>query len=99
MPIHHIALFSFKPGTPQSTIDAVMAGLARLRDLISGITGFSCGTNNSPEELAQGYTHGLVMTFKDAAARDGYLTDPEHEKFKSMALPHIGSIVVFDYEF
>jgi hypothetical protein len=48
--------------------------------------------------LADGLTHGFVMTFKDAAARDSYLPHPEHEKFKALVLPYIEKVVVFDYD-
>ena len=37
------------------------------------------GQPASPEGLNQGYTHGFVMTFADAAANH-YLTHPDHEK-------------------
>ena len=51
------------------------------------ITGHIYG-KSSPEGLDQGYTHGFVMTFADATARDSYLKHPDHEKFKAAALPH-----------
>ena len=98
MPVQHIALFSFKVGTPQSVIDRAFVDLRRLAKVIPGITNFTGGTNNSPEGLADGLTHGFVMTFEDAAARDAYLPHPEHEKFKSFVLPHIEKVVVFDYD-
>ncbi|HTD66717.1 MAG TPA: Dabb family protein [Candidatus Limnocylindria bacterium] len=98
MSVQHIALFQFKVGTSADLIRSVSDHLARLAKDIPGITDFSIGTNNSPEGLAGGLTHGFVMTFQDAAARDNYLTHPEHEEFKAAALPHIEKVVVFDYE-
>jgi len=97
MPVQHIALFRFKNGTAPDIIQDAMDDLRRLARVIPGITDFSCGTNNSPEGLSDGLTHGFVMTFKDAAARDAYLPHPEHEKFKAFAIPHIEKVVVFDY--
>ena len=99
MPVQHIALFGFKAGTPQKTVDRAFDDLRRLAKVIPGITSFTSGLNNSPEGLADGLTHGFVMTFQDAAARDAYLPHPEHEKFKVFVLPHIEKVVVFDYEF
>ena len=98
MPVQHIALFRFKPATAAETIHRATDELRRLSKVIPGITNFSVGTNNSPEGLADGLTHGFVMTFKDAAARDAYLPHPEHEKFKVFVLPHIERVVVFDYD-
>ena len=98
MSVQHIALFRFKPGTAAETIQRATDDLRRLSKVIPGITDFSIGTNNSPEGLADGLTHGFVMKFKDAAARDAYLPHPEHEKFKSFVRPHIERVVVFDYD-
>jgi len=98
MPVQHIALFRFKPGTGADTLQRATDDLRRLSKNIPGITNFSIGTNSSPEGLADGLTHGFVMTFKDAAARDAYLTHTEHEKFKDFALPHIERVIVFDYD-
>lgn len=98
MPLQHIALFSFKAGTPHSTVDRAFDDLRRLEKVIPQITSFTGGPNNSPEGLADGLTHGFVMTFKDATDRDAYLTHPEHEKFKAFVLPHIEKVVVFDYD-
>src|SRR5688500_10816712 len=98
MPVQHIALFQFKSGTSDAIIQRAVDDLRRLTTVIPGITDCSIGTNSSPEGLAGGLTHGFVMTFRDAAARDAYLPHPEHEKFKSLVLPHIEKVVVFDYD-
>jgi len=98
MPVQHIALFQFKTGTSADIIRRATDDLRRLAKIIPGITDFSIGTNSSPEGLAGGLTHGFVMTFKDDASRDTYLTHSEHEKFKAFVLPHIEKVVVFDYE-
>lgn len=99
MPVQHIALFRFHPGTPPDTVDQALADLHRLAKVIPGIVSFTAGTNSSPEGLSDGLTHGFAMTFTDATARDAYLPHPEHERFKSFVLPHTAKVVVFDYEF
>jgi hypothetical protein len=98
MPIQHIALLRFKPGTATSVIDQTFQKLRGLPAVIPGITGFTGGANNSPEGLADGLTHAFVMTFASGAARDAYLPHPEHEKFKAFAVPHLDRVVVIDYE-
>jgi hypothetical protein len=98
MPVQHIALFRFKAGTTSEFIQRTTDELRQLARTIPGITNFSMGGNNSPEGLADGLTHGFVMTFRDTAARDGYLPHPEHEKFKAFVLPQIEKVVVFDYD-
>jgi hypothetical protein len=96
--VKHIALFKFKEGTAQEQIDQALDQILELSESIDGIEDYVGGVNNSPEGLNQGYTHGFVMTFKDAAARDTYLTHPDHERVKTTVLPSIGSIVIFDFE-
>jgi hypothetical protein len=38
------------------------------------------------------------MTFTDPAARDRYLTHPDHEAVKERFLPFVASVVAFDFE-
>lgn len=96
--LKHIALVKFKPGTDDKQVTHFFEAIGKLRDSIPGILDYSWGKNNSPEGLHQGFTHAFVMTFKDAAARDAYLPHPAHEKVKQLVLPHVESVVVFDYE-
>ena len=96
--VKHIALIKFKPGTSGDQIDKVFADLMDLSETIPGIEDYVSGPNNSPEGENQGYTHGFVMTFENAAARDAYIPHPDHERFKTAAMPHIDSVIVFDFE-
>jgi hypothetical protein len=96
--VKHVGLLKFKEGTSQEQIDQVFADLMDLSETIPGIEDYVSGPNNSPEGLADGYTHGFVMTFQDAAARDAYLPHPEHERFQAGALPLIERAVILDFE-
>jgi hypothetical protein len=69
-----------------------------MTETIPGIEDYVAGTNNSPETLNEGLTHGFVMTFADSASRDTYLTHPEHERVKTDVLPYIERVLVFDFE-
>ena len=96
--VKHIALLKFKNETSQEQIDKVFEDLMDLSETIPGIEDYVSGPNNSPEGLTQGYTHGFVMTFENAGARDAYLPHPDHERFQKIALPLVDSVVVFDFE-
>ena len=96
--IKHIALMKFKEGTSEEQIEKLFEEILDMTELIPGIEDYVAGPNNSPEGLNQGFTHGFVMTFTDAAARDAYLPHPEHERVKAMVLPQIESVAVFDFE-
>lgn len=88
----------FKPQVTQEQIAELFRLLAALRRSISGITDFTGGPNSSPEGLNQGYTHGFLITFETAAARDAYLPHPEHESVKAQLLPCLDGVLVFDWE-
>lgn len=96
--VHHIVLFKFKAQVQKETVDKIFAELEGLKSLISGITYFAGGPYSSDEGLNQGYTHGFLMTFESAAARDSYLPHPEHERVKEMIIPNLDSVVAFDFE-
>jgi quinol monooxygenase YgiN len=96
--VKHIALIKFKSGTSEEQIDKVFADLMDLSETIPGIEDYVSGPNNSPEGLNQGYTHGFVMTFENAAARDAYVPHPDHQRVQAAVMPLIENVVVFDFE-
>jgi hypothetical protein len=96
--VKHIALVKFKDGTSDEQIKALFDQILDITETIPGIEDYVSGPYASPEGLNQGYTHGLIMTFMDAAARDAYLPHPEHERVKAILLPQTDSLLVFDFE-
>ena len=96
--VKHIALIKFKEGTSQEQVDQVFNELLDVTENVPGIEDYVSGPNTSPEGLTQGYSHGVVMTFKDSAARDTYLGHPDHERFKTIAMPLVDSVVALDFE-
>ena len=95
--IHHIVLVKFPAHKFQRLAD-LMADLEKLRTRLPGFLSLCGGPYASPEGLNQGYTHGLLMTFADAATRDRYLTHPDHDKIKQAFLPDLEGVVAFDFE-
>jgi hypothetical protein len=96
--VKHIALIKFKSGTSEEQIDKVFADLMDLSETIPGIEDYVSGPNNSPEGLNQGYTHGFVMTFENAAARDAYVPHPDHQRVQAGVMPLVENVVIFDFE-
>ena len=94
--VHHMALLKFSPAKAHRAAELFVA-LGDLGKIIPGVLDFSGGPYSSPEGLNQGYTHGFLMTFTDAAARDHYLDHPEHEKVKQAFLPDVEGVIVFDF--
>lgn len=100
--ITHIVLLKLKKRAKPAEIRAMFAALAGLKKKIPGIVSFEHGPYSSPEGLDRGYTHGFVMTFKNAKARDAYLPHPEHEKVKAKVLAllegGLAGVVAFDFD-
>lgn len=99
--VHHVVLFRFRSDLPEGAVEEVFAELRGFRQSIPGITGFQGGAYNSPEGLAQGFTHGFTMTFADAASRDAYLPHPLHQAVVAKLLPMleggVEGVVAFDF--
>ena len=95
--MYHLVLVKFAEAKMHRAAELLVA----LNDLRRQMPGFlSCqgGPYASPEGLNQGYTHGYVMQFADAATRDRYLVHAEHEKIKQSFLPDLEGVVAFDFE-
>ena len=95
--MYHVILLKLAPHKAHRMADLSTA-LAGLRQRLPGFLFCTGGPYSSPEGLNQGYTHGIVMTFADAAARDQYLNHPDHEKIKQAFLPDLEGVVAFDFE-
>ena len=93
--MYHLVLLSFKRA---DKADESLAALARLREEIPGMRSYTDGPYSSPEGLNRGFTHAFVMTFESAAARDNYLSHPEHERVKNAVLPFVENVLAFDFE-
>jgi hypothetical protein len=54
-------------------------------------------TDNSPEGLAQGFTHCFLVTFQSTADRDAYLPHAAHQAFVAKIKPVLEKALVVDY--
>jgi hypothetical protein len=95
--IRHVLLVRFDASAAQADIDAVLQAFLQLKEKVEGLSEVEWGLNNSPEGKNAGLTHCVLMTFKDAAARDGYLPHPAHLDLKRLFRPVLAEIIVFDY--
>jgi hypothetical protein len=96
--VKHIVLWKFKDGTSEDQINKFFDDLLDLSETVPGIDDYVSGSNCSAEAMSQGLTHGFIMTFSDAAARDAYMVHPEHERFKATALTMVDNTIIFDFE-
>ena len=100
--IRHCVFYRFRNGVSADERAEIHAGLAALVGQIDGLLRCDFGPNVSPEGLAQGFNHGFVMDFVDAAARDAYLPHPAHKAAGSKLVAALeggrDGLIVFDIE-
>lgn len=93
----HIVLFKFKEETGQDKIMELDRHFRSLPASIDVLTSLEGGENDSPENLAGGFTHGYLLTFSSEQDRDAYLPHPEHQSFVGELKEAIEDVLVFDY--
>ncbi len=96
--VRHLLLVKFTLATSEQDLIQLEQAFYQLKADIAGIESVEFGLNTSPEGLDKGFTHAILMTFIDTKARDAYLPHAKHEAFKTMFVPMIEDILVFDYE-
>jgi hypothetical protein len=95
--LRHVVLFKFKDSSSKEDVQKVVDAFRSLKTSIPQVADFEFGTDNSPEGLANGFTHCFLITFKSEADRDVYLPHPKHKEFVDILKPHLDKVQVIDY--
>ncbi|GAB4135602.1 MAG: Dabb family protein [Planctomycetaceae bacterium] len=95
--LRHVVLFKFKKSATKEQIQEVVTAFAALPKKIDTIIDFEMGTDVSIENKAKGFTHGFVVTFRNAQGRKIYLPHPAHKAFVKIVGPVLADVLVFDY--
>ena len=95
--LRHVVLFKFKDGASPADIKKVEDAFRALPSKIKEIRDFEWGTNNSPEQLAQGFTHCFLVSFASEKDREIYLPHPSHKAFVEVLTPVLDKVLVIDY--
>ncbi|POZ13921.1 stress protein [Lelliottia aquatilis] len=95
--IRHILFITFTDSALPEQIQVVRQEFLKISGQIEGITSVEWGVNDSPEEKNAGFTHCVLMTFVDEAARQRYLPHPAHDDLKAVFRPVLRDIIVLDY--
>jgi hypothetical protein len=98
--VQHLVMFTWKEGTTQEQADAIAKALTGLKAKVPGIVSLSYGKQNSNEDAAKkhGFQYGLAVVFTSAAARDVYVTHPDHLAAVQVLLPQLADVAVVDYD-
>ena len=95
--VKHLGLLQFKEGVSEIQITMCFQALESLKVNIPGLLDLAHGPYAGAEGLNDHFSHAFIMTFEDAKALETYLPHPEHERVKSLVLPHIKKLIVFDF--
>jgi len=95
--LRHVVLLKFKDTSSPADIKKVEDAFRALPSKIKEIKSLEWGTNNSPENLAQGFTHCFFLSFADEKGREAYLPHPDHKAFGQILGPHLDKVLVVDY--
>lgn len=95
--LRHVVLFKFKDTSTPDDIKKVEDAFRALSSKINVIKSLEWGTNNSPENLNQGFTHCFFVTFASEKDREVYLPHPDHKGFGAVLRPHLDKVLVIDY--
>jgi Stress responsive A/B Barrel Domain len=95
--LRHVVMFKFKDAATEADVKKVVDAFRELPSKIPAVAEFEYGTNNSPEGLADGFTHCFFITFKTEKDRETYLPHPAHSAFVEVLKPHLDKALVVDY--
>ncbi|GAB5406992.1 MAG: Dabb family protein [Aureliella sp.] len=95
--LRHVVMFKFKDSSSKEDIQGVVDAFRKLPSKIPTIADFEYGTNNSPEGLADGFTHCFLVSFKSEKDREVYLPHEAHKAFVEVLKPHLDKVMVIDY--
>jgi hypothetical protein len=95
--LRHVVMFKFKDASSDAEVQKVVDAFRALPEKIPQIHDFEYGTNNSPEGLADGFTHCFLVTFKSEEDRAVYLPHEAHKAFVEVLKPHLDKVMVIDY--
>lgn len=95
--LRHVVAFKFKETATPEDIKKVETAFRDLKKKIKEIQSYEWGTNNSPENLNKGCTHGFILTFNSEKDRDAYLVHPDHKEFGKLVGPLLGEVFVIDF--
>jgi hypothetical protein len=95
--LRHVVLFAFKDSATVEQIDAIVEDFGKLKERIPGITAYEWGTNVSPENLNQGFTHCFTLSFASEEDRNIYLLHAAHQAFVDTLGPCLERSLVIDY--
>ena len=96
--LRHAVFFKFKDSSSDEQVKEVVEAFRKLPVQIEEISDFEWGTNNSPEDHDDQYTHCFLLSFDNEEGRNEYLPHDAHVgEFADTLRPHLEKVFVIDY--
>src|SRR5690625_4067356 len=95
--IQHILLIQFKNTAQPAQLESLRELFIGIGKKIEGVSGVAWGEIDIPEGKNKNFTHVVMMTFADEAARQRYLVHPDHMALVDVFIPLLEDIVVVEY--
>lgn len=92
----HTFLFQWNPQASAADRERAAKEIHAFQGSIPGLVETSYSVNVSPR--SQGFTHGGVMKFEDAAMLQAYFDHPEHQALVAWLMPLLAVAAELDYE-
>ncbi|MFK8076996.1 MAG: Dabb family protein [Granulosicoccus sp.] len=101
--IRHCVFIRFKSEVNETQKAELFSEIDALKNHLAGILAVHIGHNVSPETgMDKGFSDGFIVDFKDAASRDAYLEDEDHQKTGGRLVEAseggVDGILVYDLE-
>ena len=96
-PYRHVVFFKFKDSATPEQVQGIEKAFIELAGKVDTVKAFEWGTNVSPENINDGFTHCFFVTFADKAGLEKYLPHPAHQDFVSHLKPILDKVCVLDY--
>ncbi|GEP41657.1 Dabb family protein [Brevifollis gellanilyticus] len=96
-PYRHVVFFKFKDSASPEQVQSIEKAFIELAKKVETVKSFEWGTNVSPENMNDGFTHCFFVTFADKAGLETYLPHPAHSEFVSKLKPVLDKACVLDY--
>jgi heme-degrading monooxygenase HmoA len=95
MKLTHILLLQPKSDTTDEAIEAAIAKVEALQQVIPGILSFESGKNLNPDN--QGFTYAFVMHFESEEHLKAYIPHPDHQAAAIELRGLCSNVLVSDY--
>jgi hypothetical protein len=93
--VAHIVLLAFRPDAAPDVVEGLLEQIRDYRQ-IEGVTDVHTSDDVTVGGEPSHYTHGVIIEFTDAAARDRYLPHPSHLAVVARLDPLLEHKLVFD---